>query len=266
MILTLKDSLDRKVDMTPITPSLCAEKNTKELEKFTLQTSKGVCKVADLFTLSTETSERLVIRNTNAMLNNLGAKLESGELIVEGDAGNWLAHQMSGGHLIVTGSVGDYAAGAMSAGRLDINGNAGNNLGGAQAGSHYGINGGTVIVQGNVGNYLGDRMRNGLLVIKGNTGDYCAARMVAGTIFVGQEPGAYPGFNMRRGSLFLSRSRMNEPPAFFTTPRYHEISFLPLFIKFLQKVDPDLKWPVSRYAYRCLGDRSISGLGEIFLI
>ena len=102
-------------------------------------------------------------------------------------------------------------------------------LGGAQAGSHYGINGGTVIVQGNVGNYLGDRMRNGLLVIKGNTGDYCAARMVAGTIVVGQEPGAYPGFNMRRGSLFLSRSRMNESPAFFTTPRYHEISF-PAFV------------------------------------
>ena len=70
------------------------------------------------------------------------------------------------------------------AGRIEIAGNVGDAAGGAVPGDMRGVAGGLLLVAGNAGERLGDRMRRGQILVSGNAGDFCGTRMIAGTIAV----------------------------------------------------------------------------------
>ena len=102
----------------------------------------------------------------------------------------------------------------MAGGLIDIAGNAGERAGGVVVGEHFGMRGGRLIIGGNAGAVLGERMRRGLVVVGGSAADYAGARMIAGTIVINGKVGRYAGFNLRRGSLVLSKEPKDLLPTF----------------------------------------------------
>jgi len=72
------------------------------------------------------TTLRLEIKNKP---EGLGAYLEKGKLIVNGNIGDDLGHYMQGGKIIVHGNVGDYMGFAMKGGRIIVHGDIGKDAG-----------------------------------------------------------------------------------------------------------------------------------------
>ena len=96
---------------------------------------------------------------------------------------------------------GVYAAAEMRGGTIHVTANVGDFLGAALPGDPAGMEEGTVLVGGDAGDRVGDRMRRGLIAVHGRLGDYAASRMIGGTIVALHGCGADPGFAMRRGTL-----------------------------------------------------------------
>jgi len=106
-------------------------------------------------------------------------KGESGpRIIINGNAGNYLADGAWAGEVIVRGSVG-YGAGIYAyGGTIVIYGDAGDAL------AHL-LKGATIIVKGNAGSNIGLYMVNGTIVIVGDAGEAVGEWMIRGEIFIG---------------------------------------------------------------------------------
>lgn len=137
--------------------------------------------LGDLFDITGSPGERLTICNAPP-LNGFGARMKSGELIVEGDAGDDLGASMAGGLIRVTG-------------------NAGHRAGAPAIGNERGMTGGDIVIHGNVGDFAGMRMRRGCIAVAGTCGKSPGFRMIAGTIIVGTGAMDHPGLEMRRGTI-----------------------------------------------------------------
>ena len=125
--------------------------------------------LGDLFAVDVSASaeDRLVIDGSDERLDDVGAGMSNGELVVEGNVGARVGLEMSGGRILVRGSASAGAGTAMSGGKLRIIGDAGDHIGTALPGERQGMRDGTVIVEGAAGASVGDRMRRGLIVIVG---------------------------------------------------------------------------------------------------
>lgn len=128
-----------------------------------------------------ETSGQVVVRGMPAM-PCIGAGMTSGELVIEGNAGDDLGASMSGGV-------------------IRVNGSAGRSVGGPAVTHERGMNGGTIIVRGDVGPYAGMKMRRGLIVVGGAAGVSPGYRMLAGTVWIEHGRPDHPGLEMRRGTI-----------------------------------------------------------------
>ena len=111
-------------------------------------------------TIRAETGQRL------PPIDNLGALMQRGQLIIEGDAGDDLGASMSGGVIRVTG-------------------NAGHRSGGPHPTSKRGMTGGEILIEGNAGDHIGLLMRRGLIAVRGECGASPGYRMLAGTVVIG---------------------------------------------------------------------------------
>ena len=119
------------------------------------------------------------------------------------------------------------------AARIHVTANAGDFLGAALPGDPAGMAEGTVLVGGDAGDRVGDRMRRGLIAVHGRVGDIAASRMIGGTIVALRGCGADPGYAMRRGSLLLGHA----PPnllATFADNGTHELPWLRLLARQLR--------------------------------
>lgn len=207
--------------------------------------------------------DRLVIAGDGERLDDIGAGMGQGEIVVEGNAGACAGLAMTGGRLLIAGSAGHGAATAMRGGELRIDGDAGDQLGGALPGEGFGMHDGIVIVAGAAGRGVGDRMRRGLIVVAGAAGAFCGARMSAGTIVVGGGLGDHPGVAMRRGSLFALGAVTRLPPS-FADCGIHELAVQHILSRFLAKRGlhemADKVVPLRRW----FGDLAERGKGEIF--
>jgi formylmethanofuran dehydrogenase subunit C len=265
LILTLKAMPAQPVDLSSMTPDRLAEKTLPEIEKILLPGGNCQIRVAEIFDVTGDDKDNLLIRGGCDRLNRIGFAMTRGTITVEGSAGMYAGMRMRGGALTVNGDAGAFAASGMSDGLLHIKGNAGDFLGGAIAGERHGIGGGTVIVDGDAGDRAGDRMRRGMLLVKGNAGDYCGARMLAGTIVVRGRVGYAPGFSMQRGTLLLAK--MPRILATFNDCGTHTLPFLRLLRKYFEDSGP----PFTEFALigervrRFVGDLGNDGLGEILV-
>jgi glutamate synthase domain-containing protein 3 len=137
---------------------------------------------------------------TNAeKVHGLAAGLKQGEVVIEGNAGDYLGALNDGAVIKVTKNVGKYAADNMTRGTMIIEGNA--DYGAAQycyggvvvilgdAGDFTATmnKGATVIIAGSVGDEVGTYMIDGDLVVVGDTGENFANYLIRGDVYIGGE-------------------------------------------------------------------------------
>jgi len=242
LILTLREPARFDLDISGITPDRLAGVDIKAVAL------AGGRRLGELFDISGEDAQNIVIRNSGEHVTHVGAGMREGMLTVEGNCGPYAGLGMRGGKLIIKGNAGDFA-------------------GAAVAGSRQGMLGGIIAIHGNAGDRAGERMRRGLMLIGGNSGAYCAANMLAGTIVVLGQVGPAPGFLLRRGSLLL-RQKPNPVPATFQDSGEHPLVFLTLLQKQLQREGhnlADFLPPFGPRVRRYCGDLACGGTGEMLV-
>ncbi len=153
--------------------------------------------------LSQLTAEPQVERVKRFRLSNQHAAPELGEL--------FSIHSIPKSHESTIVLKGDLKrvhclGGNMKSGRLIVEGNIGNYLGAAHGASRAGMSGGRIVVTGTAGNYVGFRMRRGEIFVEGNAGEFLAAHLTAGTIVVAGSVGKNLAYAMRRGTLVLAEA------------------------------------------------------------
>ena len=263
LTLTLKSRPPFRLDMSGVVPHLMHGLSARALAKLDLTTSRVPVPLGDWFRIVGTPGSDLVIYDACPQLDQVGAALQEGNIVIAGDVGLGAGAGMTGGHITVHGNVGAYGCAMMQGGTMDIMGNAGDNLAGASIGSLDGMRGGALHVRGDAGAGAGDRMRGGMIVINGDAGPQAGRRLGGGTLMIGGKAGPEAGVLMRRGTLYLNEAE-------------------PLPLGFVDCGTPDLvfhKWlahqlqPYGRGAValararlrRYQGDMADLGKGEIFL-
>ncbi len=261
--LTLKSRPPFRLDMSRVVPHLLQGLSARALARLDVTTIRVPVPLGDWFKITGTPGSDLVICDACAQLDQVGAALQDGNIVVAGDVGRCAGAGMTGGHITVHGHVGSYAGAMMRGGTLDIMGNAGDHLAGATVGAVDGMVGGALQVRGSAGAWAADRMRGGLIVINGDAGPQAGSRLGGGTLMVCGKAGPEAGVMMRRGTLYLNEAE-------------------PLPLGFVDCGTPDLvfhKWlahqlqPYGRSAValararlrRYQGDMADLGKGEIFL-
>jgi formylmethanofuran dehydrogenase subunit C len=266
LTLTLKYQPSQRVDMSPLVCQQLKNLTLNEIGELTLQNAKAKVRVDELFTLSGDDTQNIVIKNSFEKLDFIGKDLIGGTISVEGNVGAYCGMGMKSGQINIQGNVGIFAACEMKQGLLTIHGDVGDFLGGALVGNKIGMKGGVVLVRGNVGERAGDHLRRGLILIEGNAGDYCGSRMTAGTIAVMGKVGQNIGYAMRRGTLLLWQ-KPAQIPATFNDCGTHTLAFLPLLLASFKAFNStfakaDLSFNrVQRYG----GDLANMGRGELLI-
>jgi formylmethanofuran dehydrogenase subunit C len=265
LTLTLKKRPDQRIDMSPLVCQKLEGLTPVEIGQLELPMGNRTVPVDELFKISGEDVQHIIIAGSFNKLDGIGKELDGGKITIEGDAGAYLGQSMKSGVINVQGSAGLYAGCEMKGGLIEIDDNAGDFLGAALPGNKQGMKGGTILVKGNVGERAGDHMRRGVILIEGNAGDYCGSRMVAGTIAVMGQTGRYLGYAMRRGTLLL----WNKPQlsATFNDCGSHTLAFLPILFSSFKQFNS--RFADSSAAFnrvrRYGGDMASTGKGEILL-
>ncbi|NOT83993.1 MAG: formylmethanofuran dehydrogenase subunit C [Methylococcaceae bacterium] len=265
LTFTLKQAPAQRVDMSPLVCQNLANMLLADIAALTLQNGKRKPRVDELFTITGDDAQNIVIKNSSDKLDFIGKELDGGCITVEGDAGAYFGMGMQAGELKITGNVGLYAACEMKKGYMEITGNVGDFLGGALPGNKMGMKGGTVLVKGNAGERVGDHLRRGTILIEGNAGDYCGSRMTAGTIAVMGQTGRYLGYAMRRGTLLLWQKPTLS--ASFNDCGSHTLGFLPLLFASYRKLNSKFADTATGFSrvQRYAGDMSEMGKAEILV-
>ncbi|MDD5274458.1 MAG: formylmethanofuran dehydrogenase subunit C [Methylovulum sp.] len=265
LTFTLKTRPAQRVDMSPLVCQHLQGMEPAEIAAIELQSGKCKLRVDELFNISGSDTQTIVIKNSFEKLDFIGKDLDGGSIMVEGDAGAYLAMGIKSGDIKVSGNAGLYAGCEMKKGYLEIAGNTGDFLGGALPGNKMGMKGGLILVKGNAGERVGDHLRRGTILIEGNAGDYCGSRMTAGTIAVMGQTGRYLGYAMRRGTLLLWN-----PPTLSTSFNdcgTHTLAFLPMLFKAFAALNS--RFADSAVAFnrvqRYAGDMAEMGRGEVLV-
>jgi formylmethanofuran dehydrogenase subunit C len=246
-------------------PERLAALSADAMARETLRQGNRAGVLGDLFDIDVSGGavDRLVVSGPGDRLDDVGAEMTRGEVVVEGNVGARVGLEMRGGRILIEGSAGYGAGMAMRGGELRIAGNAGDHVGTALPGEREGMRNGILIVEGDAGAGVGDRMRLGLLAVMGSVGPHCGARMGAGTIVVGGEVGDGAGAAMRRGSLVAAGGNLRTLPG-FSDSGVQDVVVLRLLARMLAK--HQLGELVERLSglRRWQGDLAVGGKGEIW--
>lgn len=266
LTFTLKTAPAQRIDCSPLTADLLADKSLADIAAIELVTGNRTIRVDSVFDVSGDDASNIKITNSSDKLDFIGRNMTSGQISVDGNVGAYLGLFLDGGQIEVTGNTGIYTACEMKSGQIKINGNAGDFVGGVRPGYRNGMTGGTVIVTGNTGARTGDHMRRGMILIEGNAGDYCAARMISGTIAVLGGVGAHLGYAMKRGTVLLTQAPSQGIGANFNDCGSHTLAFLPLLFSSFSKLDSKFaKMKSFSRVQRYAGDLGGIGMGEILV-
>lgn len=266
LTLTLRSTTPYRIDMRAFVPQRLHGMALHEIQNLPVHVGRQSCIAGEVFRIEGEDVQHIRIVPESGKLDFIGAGMSCGEMIVDGDAGARAGELMQGGTLRITGSSGPYSGAGLKAGRLVIDGDGGDFLGAALPGEKQGMSGGDIVVRGNAGDRVGDRLRRGIISVHGDAGAYCGSRMTAGTVAVAGQCGTQAGLGMRRGTLLLRQAPASVPATFSDNGR-QSLSFMTLLLRELQALsgtfeDVGLALPVQRF----LGDRACMGLGEILVL
>ena len=265
--LTLKTATTIPVEVEGLTPEALRDKSLAEIEHFPIFHGNRQSPLAELFTVSgSADDETLVFAGDMTAVHWIGAKMTSGTIRIEGDAGRHVGSQMRGGAIHVHGHAGDWVGSEMRGGLIQVRGSAGDMVGAAYRGSVKGMTQGTILIHGDAGDEIGHTMRRGLIAIGGSAGDFVGFNMLAGTILIGGTPGIRHGAGMRRGTIgFLGSQPAALLPSFRRTCRFRP-PFLPLLSRQLAAYDFPLPSDALASEFELFaGDLVAGGRGEILL-
>ncbi|MGI9321859.1 MAG: formylmethanofuran dehydrogenase subunit C [Thiogranum sp.] len=266
LTLTLRDKPRHRIDLAAVCPDRLSGSRSEDVARLSLVYGNRRVQLGELFDVTGQDPNDLIIRNSCSRLDAIGAGMETGKVCIHGDTGDYLGWGMQGGTIEVHGDSGHWTASGMRNGIIHINGNCGDFAGAAIPGDHQGMRGGTLLVNGNAGDRTGDRMRRGRILIEGDAGDYCGTRMVAGTISVLGKVGIAPGYAMRRGTLLLAQQPVSMPPTFNDCGE-HTLGFLRLLLDSFAELNSRFsqldrnRLRVRRYT----GDLACDGKGELLV-
>jgi formylmethanofuran dehydrogenase subunit C len=253
-----------RLDLSGIIPSKLAGMSAADVERLGMATETGAAKLGDFFSVSGTPAETLVLDGGSERLDFVGAGLDLGTLVVEGDTGSYAGAGMRRGRLDIRGNTGAYLTTAAKGGIASVKGSAGDFAGGARSGEKFGMLGGIAVVEGNVGARAGERMRRGTIIARGTFGPAAGSRMVGGTLWTERGFGTGPGPLLRRGTLI--GPAVEGLLSTFSDCGRHDLVILRILSRYMTETlgalaPKALPAQVRRFA----GDMAAIGKGEILL-
>lgn len=247
-----------------ISPQHLVGLSQAEIEKVPMMHGNRPVKIADFFHVQGTGAASIRVEGSLERIKHIGAQMNGGEIIIDGNAGAHLGAGMRGGQITVLGNAEDWVAPELSGGRVVIHGNAGHMVGSAYRGSPRGMIGGEIVVHGSVRNELGHGMRNGLIAVGGDCGDFPAVNMLAGTIVIFGQAGIRAGAGMKRGTL-VCMNEVKMLPTFSFACTYRP-GYLGLYLRHLQSGGLDIPQEFIAGSYdRWCGDSVELSRGEILV-
>lgn len=276
IVLEVKHAPALRCDLAGVLPSTLAGMQTAEIERIPLGHGNGTIALADCFRVSRSGDEggppslppSLRLVGDCARFDRIGADLDSGTVVVDGDAGDFVGAAMRAGEILVQGRAGHLAACEMKGGTLRVTGDVGDYCGGALPGDLNGMAGGMVLIEGRAGDRLCDRMRRGTVIVQGDTGAFPASRMVAGTLAIGGQPGPHLGYAMRRGTVMLAAGedgRDHIGSTFVPVTGDVSVAWQLMGRHLATHGGPRFHSLPGRRFQRYVGDCAVQGKGEIFV-
>jgi formylmethanofuran dehydrogenase subunit C len=186
LTLTLRVQPPARVLAAPLVPERLRGLDASEVAAVQVRCGGDVVAVRDLFEVSGECDDGLVLDGDLRRFDGVGSGMASGSMVARGEVGSWAGSEMSGGVLRIIGD-------------------AGGRLGAAYPGARAGMTGGEIVVTGDAGEEAGAGMRRGLIAVGGQTGPGAGLRMLAGTVIALGGIGAEAGLGNKRGSLVSGR-------------------------------------------------------------
>jgi len=254
------------VEIEGITPDKLRGLATTDIAKLPIFLGNQSVDLGSLFTIEgAADDERLTIAGDLGGVHWIGAKMQSGELRIEGSAGRHVGSGLRGGEILVNGDAGDWLGAEMRSGLIHVRGSAGDQAGAAYRGSPRGMLGGKLFVCGNVGKEAGYLMRRGLIAVGGDAGDFAAWNMIAGTMLVFGGVGRRAAAGMRRGTLAV----FGRPPQLLPTFRAAGLgnpTFLRVYFAELRRHGFEFDERLAHQELRLFaGDGITVGKGEVLM-
>lgn len=260
----LNSTPHERLDLSKLTPNGLSSLPLASVLKLAVGTSKSALTVGDLFAVSGRPGDTVTIQGGSSRLDFVGAELEHGTLIVEGDVGTGAGRKMRGGRLEIRGDAGALLASGISGGLVLVKGSAGGHVGGLSPGDKFGMTGGLIVIEGHAGDRVGDRMRRGTVLIRGRCGAFAGSRMVGGTVWTELGFGANPGLLLRRGTLIGPAVEQMLPT--FADSGKHDLVVLRVLSRYMKAtLGPLAPRPLSGVVRKYAGDLATIGKGEILI-
>ncbi len=152
--------------------------------------------IANSFIKESLNEHPVTLENTDH-LHGLAAGLKHGEIIVQGDAGDYLGVLNDGANIRVTQNAGKYLADNMTRGTVIVQGN-------AQYGAAQYCYGGTVIVYGDAGDFTATMNKGATIIIGGDVGDETGTYMLAGDLIILGNAGRNFANYLIRGNVYIA--------------------------------------------------------------
>jgi formylmethanofuran dehydrogenase subunit C len=263
--LSSRAALPGRLDAGALRPDRVADLDERHIARLPVWVGRRQAEVGDFFDVRGGRSAHVRIEGALAGVDALGRGMTGGHLLIDGDAGAYVAAEMAGGEVEVRGRVGDDAGIGLSGGTLRITGGAGDRLGGALPGASAGMRGGEIVAGGSAGREVASRCRRGLVVVGGSVGVEAARAMIAGTLVVLGAIGVSPGRGNKRGSLVAAGS-VAVPPTYQYActfePPWLRLLFRHLEGRYGLLIEERVR--EGQYARYC-GDAGDPGRGEILV-
>jgi formylmethanofuran dehydrogenase subunit C len=236
--LTLRSKTNVPLEVEGITPDLVRGMSLANIEKLDVFEGNVKTQLAEFFAVSGDPADELhEWEGDLSGVHWIGAKMQSGRVLVNGNVGRHIGSEMRGGEIHVLGDASDWVGGEMHGGLIHVRGKAGHLVGAAYRGSARGMTKGTILIGGEAGNEIGHSMRRGMIAIGGNIGDLAGINMLAGSILVFGDSGIRHGAGMKRGTIaFLGKSAPPLLPTFRRACRYRP-PIMPLLDRHLRRLD-----------------------------
>ena len=195
----------RHLSVQGLLPEVVTKQSLRDIKRMPVLCDNRTSRLGDFFDVDgNPDDDQIECIGDFSRVHFLGAGMQSGTIVVQGNIGRHAGEQMRGGNLLIKGSAADWLACGMQGGDIHVFGDAADNAVGSLPGDRHGMTGGRVIIHGSVGSLSGSRMRRGFLAIGGNAGEATGFELLAGTIVIAGKPGPHTGLGMRRGSIVLS--------------------------------------------------------------
>lgn len=163
IVLTAKP-VSRQIDCRALSPQALQGKTAVEITAIKLTKHLTVGEVFEVSVDGSVEALKVTFKNTHSQHAYIGFGMTAGQVIVEGDAGDFLGAQIQNGVLICKGNAGARAGDRMRRGML--------------------------LIEGNVGEYCASDMMAGTLGVLGNTSAHLGYGMKRGTLLLAKTPAA----------------------------------------------------------------------------